>query len=199
MSDHAALIAEARDVTWCNCGHYREPQIECGDHGDSNARLIASLADALEAAQQEVAALTEEADRAIDQANNLAGDVATLEAVQQTPAVDTDALAYWLWFIHIIGTPKQGAEAWADMSAVMKSLYGRQADRILASGILQDAAEVEARGLERLIDRVTDDGLVQMFGGEKFVSVALLVSEARAQQVREGKATRDTPTGIPTH
>lgn len=59
------------------------------------------------------------------------------------------------------------------------------AEQIFASGILQDAAEVEARGLERLIESVTDDGLVQVFGGEKFVSVALLVSEARAQQVRE--------------
>lgn len=47
-----ALIAEARDATPCNCGHYREPQIECGDHGDSNARLIAALADALEASVQ---------------------------------------------------------------------------------------------------------------------------------------------------
>ena len=58
------------------------------------------------------------------------------------------------------------------------------ADALEAS--VQDAWEVEARGLESLIEQVTEAGLVQMFGGEKFVSVALLVSEARAQQVREG-------------
>ena len=104
-----------------------------------------------------------------------------LEAAQQAPAVDRQAL---------ISSPAN-AECWEkDDVGGWAFVPELGADRLFASGILQDAAalsrEVEARGLERLIERVTDDEVVQIFGGEKFVSVALLVSEARAQQVREG-------------
>lgn len=101
-----------------------------------------------------------------------------LEAAQQTPAVDRGQL------VNALGVAL--ANAYDDDSVVI--VEESVAVQLFASGILQDAAEVEARGLERLIERVTDDGLVQVFGGERFVSVALLVSEARAQQVREGKA-----------
>lgn len=110
-----------------------------------------------------------------------------LEAAQQAPAVDREALARlidpWAWDY---GNPASPAVQMSRSVALAK------ADATIASGvasgILQDAEEVEARGLERLIERVTDAGVVQIFGGEKFVSVALLVSEARAQQVREGNA-----------
>lgn len=106
-----------------------------------------------------------------------------LEAVQQTPAVDTGKAAKAIWEVLWPGTSDvmDDAELGQERAQVARILFA-----LTGSGILQDAAEVEARGLERLIERVTDDGLVQVFGGEKFVSVALLVSEARAQQVREG-------------
>ena len=102
-----------------------------------------------------------------------------LEAARQAPAVDRQALISSL----------ANAECWEkDDVGGWAFVPELGADRLFASGILQDAAEVEARGLERLVERITGDGLVQVFGGEKFVSVALLVSEARAQQVREGNA-----------
>ncbi len=45
--------------------------------------------------------------------------------------------------------------------------------------------QVQAEALEQLVERVTDYSLVQVFGGEKFVSVPLLVSEAQA--IREAR------------
>lgn len=69
--DVKALIAEARTT-----GGYVEAELRW---------LCNRLADALEASLVEIAALTAEADRAIDQANNLAGDIAVLEASVQAP------------------------------------------------------------------------------------------------------------------
>lgn len=53
MSDEVkALIAEARTHTACEC-HFEGVQMRgCGEHGDDESKLIADLADALEAAQQ---------------------------------------------------------------------------------------------------------------------------------------------------
>ena len=122
MSDDVkALAAIAQEILdrakgqigthWTDCYKYH---LAC---------FAAFAIDALEAAQQEIAALTAEADRAIDQANNLAGDL----AVQQAPAVDREAF-------------DEALQQWSGNGSVFAHL--------VASGILQDAAEVEARGLE---------------------------------------------------
>lgn len=50
MTDHTSLIAEARDLTECECDQEGAPMQGCGTHGDRVALLIGHLADALEAA-----------------------------------------------------------------------------------------------------------------------------------------------------
>lgn len=42
------LIEKAREATACRC--VDAPEIECGNHGDDHSRMVADLADALEAA-----------------------------------------------------------------------------------------------------------------------------------------------------
>ena len=99
--------------------------------------------------------------------------MAMLEAATSAPAVDREALARffdpWAWDY---GDPSKGAVQVSRAESLAKT------DAIIASGILRDMRDVQAEALEQLVERVTDDGLVQVFGGEKFVSVPLLVSEA---------------------
>lgn len=52
--DVKALVAEARKYTACEC-HFEGVQMQnCGEHGNDEAKLIADLADALEAVQREM-------------------------------------------------------------------------------------------------------------------------------------------------
>ena len=94
---------------------------------------------------------------------------AALEAVQQTPAVDREALAA---VIHERFNIARGRGGVAPLAL---------AEQIFASGILLDAAEVEARGLEKAAEEVSGfTGLSDI----RWVSRAALIT--RAQQVREG-------------
>lgn len=96
--------------------------------------------------------------------------------VEKTPAVDREAL------VEVLAR----ADALSDEQWSWREfIYGPQVDALLASGLLRDVRDVQAEALEQLVERVTDDGLVQVFGGEKFVSVPLLVSEAQA--IREAR------------
>ena len=98
-----------------------------------------------------------------------------LEAAQQAPAVDREALARELFIADNWGVPSGGAD-W-DEGRVHESRIAqmyRLADGLVASGILQDAAEIEARGLEKAAD-------IMGMGEGRWLRV-------RAQQVREGNA-----------
>ena len=103
-----------------------------------------------------------------------------LEAAQQAPAVDREALLEWE---RKSFAASNGTQVWVEFQGGIGSIT----DDLIASGILQDADELRAEALEALLESVTEPGLVQVFGGEKFVSVALLVSEVRAA-IREGRA-----------
>lgn len=131
----------------------------CGEHGDDESKLIADLAGALEAAVQ-------------------------------APAVDREALARYFYmdnagwedsavehWDYLIDRIRKGIEAGHD-----KWLCFQAADRLIASGVLQDAAEVEARGLEKAADALCPASVTV---GP--YSMAANELRARAQQVREGK------------
>jgi len=105
---------------------------------------------------------------------------AALEAAQQAPAVDREALARlidpWAWDY---GNPESPAVQMSRSVALAK------ADATIASGvasgILLDAAEVEARGLEKFVQWVRKTkGAGQMSLEYSIWALAF------AQQVREG-------------
>lgn len=157
MSDEK--IGDARVCAVCSCrstpiGEHGNahgcPNCMCMANRSESRRVTDLVADALEASVQEIAALTAEADRAIDQANNLAGDVAVLQSSVQAPsAVDREALfgliAQSLATDGGQAFAPRGGNAWRSAEGIVTVLF--------ASGILQDAAvlerEAEARGLEK--------------------------------------------------
>ena len=132
MTDHAALVAEAREMValW-------ERERGMGWRNDWLMHVV-RLADAL-------------------------------EAVQQAPAVDREALAA---VIHERFNIARGRGGVAPLAL---------ADQILAAGILLDAAEVEARGLESWIDEWPTTP-----GDGTFLADVARAGRARAQRVREG-------------
>lgn len=111
---------------------------------------------------------------------------AALDASVQAPAVDREAA---------IGVLTANQSSCGDSALIgNKYLAGRVVDTLLASGILHDAAEVEANALEkaaekwlhgawgdtpRRSDRIADRMAASQFAGDWL--------KARAQQVREGK------------
>lgn len=115
-----------------------------------------------------------------------------LEAVQQTPAVDREALAHevarWL------PVTMQDPDEWALDRARLIVQW------LIASGILQDAAEVEARGLEKaekiardveaeaVVKRDESDYPESHYGQhlDGQARGAQVVAQRIAQQVREG-------------
>lgn len=110
MTDHAALIAEARRYA--------------GSDGSGGARYIRRLADAL-------------------------------EAVQQTPAVDTGKAAKAIWEVLWPGTSDvmDDAELGQERRQVARILFA-----LTGSGILQDAAEVAARAWDEGAQHVYAEG-----------------------------------------
>ena len=149
--DHAALIAEAR-----------------GNYGDAEELLI-RLTDALEAAQQAPKNLSTESwgagtvlgsTQPSGAANaHLRDPQALLSRVapeaQQAPAVDREALVKFLRENENY-THDPDADGWV-FSAEMA------ATGLFASGILQDAAEVEARGVTKAKDAWCKGGLDTLF------------------------------------
>lgn len=119
----------------------------------------------------------------------LASDIAlaadALEAAQQAPAVDREALVKLLQSEGVVGGNVVASE-------------------IIASGILQDAAEVEARGLEKAADEIREQMIadelamhdltysaelppnskIMLNGAQRFMERQFV----RAQLVREGNA-----------
>lgn len=82
---------------------------------------------------------------------------------------EESAVEHWKYLIERIHAGKEtGHDKW---------LCFQVADQLIASGILLDAAEVEARGLEKAAE--VTDALTP--GGQMWL-------RARAQQVREGNA-----------
>lgn len=112
-----------------------------------------------------------------------------LEASVQAPAVDTGKAAKAIWDVLWPGTSgvMDDAELGSDRAQVARILFA-----LTGPGILQDAAEVEARGLEKAADTLTaeeydpDDQLWEPVSGTYMHPSAWL--RARAQQVREGTA-----------
>lgn len=159
MSDEVkALIAEARTHTACEC-HFEGVQMRgCGEHGDDESKLIADLADALEAAQPQG-----EYHEGLEEGIK----IGRAEAAQQAPAVDREALVKLLQSEGVVGGNVVASE-------------------IIASGVLQDAAEVEARGLEKAagIARAYKSHPTALDQADHIASILV----ERAQQVREANA-----------
>lgn len=99
--------------------------------------------------------------------------LAALEAAQQAPAVDVDRA------VKIIAPWFQGSS---------ERLARKAIDFLIASGILLDAAEVEARGLEKAADIADSIGHVNNNQHSHVAWEAAEAMRARAQQVREGNA-----------
>lgn len=114
------------------------------------------------------------------------------EASVQAPAVDREALARHFYmrnsgrsasdFDYLMKRHHAGHDGLPEMSFV-------EADALIASGILQDAAEVEARGLEKAADAEAD-WTARAWRPEEAETVVKLRNglRARAQQVREAIA-----------
>ena len=189
--DHAALIAEARG--------YQSFAFDAEETG--YALIIRALADALEAVQQAPAVkskpkrvkpiryrdyhepdiepapdfmVTDRATSAVQQAPvEGAGSCARDNVQDDAPAVDREALARFIRedAAYNFAIVMSGAEA-SDLAA----------DIVWYSGILQDAAEVEARGLEKAAEKfhwVPNVLVASQHEAEEWL-------RARAQQVREG-------------
>lgn len=157
--DHAALIAEARNETACICP----------DLLDGPARSCGEHGD--------------------EHSRLFARVIDALEAVQQTPAVDTGKAAKAIWEVLWPGTSDvmDDAELGQERAQVARVLFS-----LTGSGILLDAAEVEARGLEKVADALIadeydpDDQVWEPVSGTYMHPSGWL--RARAQQVREGNA-----------
>lgn len=186
--DHAALIENARQ----GAADIREHEYE--SHHWS-ADLIDRLRVALEAAQQAPKNLSTEswgAGTVLGSAQpsgaanaHLRDPQALLSRVapeaQQAPAVDREALVKFLRENENY-THDPDADGWV-FSAEMA------ATGLFASGILQDAAEVEARGLEKAAmlcdDKWGEFAYIDSQGVIGYATVPEILNEA-AQQVREG-------------
>lgn len=189
--DHAALIAEARG--------YQSFAFDAEETG--YALIIRALADALEAAQGAPAPTMQIADKL--------AMVYGRKTAQQSPAVDREALVERVdgsaldHFLRSFSGDEagdidyvfadDGNTGWAmrggnDVGSVLLKAF----DALIASGVLQDAAEVEARGLEGFANALDDwDSLVFPNATEALQMVIKQlrggVAALRAQQVREGK------------
>lgn len=179
--DVKALIAEARE--YALTGNWKPATV-----------LIASLADALEAATVAPAKTVQEVLELLDNFHgdnrmsydaytNLHDAVALLDA-RPAPAVDREALARlfdpWAWDY---GDPTSGAVQVSRAETLQK------ADSVIASGILRDVRDVQAEALEQYADerwgavgkRRKEDN--SMFGEE------LRIRE-HAQAIREARSER---------
>ena len=110
-----------------------------------------------------------------------------LEAVQQTPAVDREALAR----VMTNTASRSGVNWYHQQTAEYREPFLRFAEAIIASGILLDAAEVEARGLSEFADWFVNTsstvGGKPMFTGSEVAEILRGPKPfGMAQQVREG-------------
>lgn len=108
------------------------------DLTEKSMDFIRRVLDALETQSAEIVALTVEADRAIDQANNLAGDVAALES-QPAPLVadSREALARGIEAVDYYGLSIE--------SKISERSYAT-ADFLFASGVVSLAGDAKADG-----------------------------------------------------
>lgn len=128
----------------------------CGEHGDDESKLIAELADALEAAQQ-------------------------------APAVDREAL-------ELVCVAE--VERLAPNNQHAGDIGSSVASALIAFGVLQDAAAVrkdgDRDGVRRMADQIDRDlfrfAQQEIGQAELLDRLADLVALARAQHVREGNA-----------
>lgn len=150
------LIAKARTHAACEC-HFEGVQMRgCGEHGDDESKLIAELADALEAAQQ-------------------------------APAVDREAL-------ELVCVAE--VERLAPNNQHAGDIGSSVASALIAFGVLQDAAAVrkdgDRDGVRRMADQIDRDlfrfAQQEIGQAELLDRLADLVALARAQHVREGNA-----------
>lgn len=161
MSDVKALIAEARKLI-ADCATY--------NFGMRNADKLAhevagKLADALEAAQPQG-----EYHEGLEEGIK----IGRVEAAQQAPAVDREAL-------ELVCVAE--VERLAPNNQHAGDIGSSVASALLAFGVFQDAAEVESRGLEKFAQWVRETkGEGQM--SREYATWAL----AFAQQVRESNA-----------
>lgn len=174
MSDVKALIAEAR--RWTTPAVRAHVSHELLDTLDALADALEASVQAPDTSVQDVLDILDDfhGDNRMgyDAYTNLHDAIARLSV--QAPAVDRlaaiDALA------------KQDAlseEVWSSREFI----YGPLVDALIASGILQDAAEVEARGLEKAADATKTPRDGAPYEVWAWCSDWL---RARAQQVREG-------------
>lgn len=122
----------------------------------------------------------------------LASDIAlaadALEAAQQAPAVNRETLSVQIarnvghWAIRVPGAENISGH----------ELFRELAGAVIAAGILKDAAEVEARGLEKAADiaeHPTWHPLGRLNDAEQTVSIRIAHAvRSCAQRVREGNA-----------
>jgi len=135
--------------------------------------VLNRAADALEAAQQDRDLWKK---RCAEETIAWVDATRRADAALQVPAVGREELA------DHVETFMDGLRAETRLYA---DLYKtRLVESIIASGILQDAAEVEARGLEKAADEIA--GGFRGLGNVEWIPRTALV--ARAQQVREGNA-----------
>jgi len=120
-----------------------------------------------------------------------------LEASVQAPAVDREALKRLLVDAELASVMRIMSDGYP--STAIRTNEGAAevaVDAVLASGILLDAREVEARGLEKAADEFWERLPDGTGNGRAYNShrVATML-RARAQQVREGDAsTHDSTT-----
>lgn len=178
---------------------------EVAQYPDEAWRLLERIADALEASVQAPIAEREELVQAIRNLHHAGSERRPGEsraawharklvesgAIRDarnlpTPAVDREALARWV-------SPFAWREPLADGGKVIRVESLRRVDALIASGVLQDAAEVEARGLEKLADLYSPGGMTVGHYGQHAESI-----RARARQVREGNPESPVPNTTTT-